>query len=71
MENICWETEEPHANNSETMSDYLENINTLEITMVDGTYAEGVNCNGDKYEIHACGNGDYHHHKVSFKRINT
>lgn len=70
MESIYWKTEEPHANNSETMCDYLENINMLDIIMVDCTYAEGVNAQGEKYEIHASGNGDFCNHKVSFKRIN-
>ena len=70
MDNIYWSTDEPHADNSETMCDYLENINMLDITMVDGTYAEGVNCIGEKYEVHAGGNGDHYNHMVSFKLIN-
>ena len=70
MESIYWHTHEYHANNTETMGDYLDNINLLNITLVDGTYAEGVDCNGVKYEIHAGGNGDFNNHVVSFTRIN-
>lgn len=70
METIYWETEEPHNNNSETMHDYIENINMLDIALVDGTYAEGTNCKGDRFEIHASGDGDFNHHKVEFKLIN-
>ena len=70
MKAIYWKTDEPHADNMETMSDYLENTTMLDITLVDGTYAEGVNCKGEKYEIHASGDGDFNHHKIEFKRIN-
>lgn len=59
METIYWETEEELSDNSCVMDDYLENINILDIVFLDGTYAEGVNCNGDKFEIHASGNGDF------------
>ena len=66
MKTIYWSTDDYHSTNSDTMCDYLENINMLDITYVDGTYAEGVNCNGEKYEIHASGNGDSLNHKVEF-----
>ena len=69
METIYWTTDEPHANNSETMSDFLNNENMLDITLVDGTYAEGTNCKGEKYAIHASGNGDCFNHKIEFKRL--
>ena len=71
MDNIYWKTDEHHHDNNETMSDYLENINMLDITLVDGTYAEGVNGKGEKYEIHASGNGDHYNHMISFKLINN
>ncbi len=70
MEDIRWVTEEPHADNITTMNDYLDNINMLDISFVDGTYAEGTNCKGEKYEIHASGDGDFNHHIISFKLIN-
>jgi len=69
MDNIYWHTEEPHSNNSETMQDYLEEINMLDITLVDGTYAEGTNAQGQRFEIHASGDGDFNNHKIEFKLI--
>lgn len=69
MEDITWSTEEPLNSNSDVMQDYLENINMLDITYIDGTYAEGMNCKGEKYEIHAGGDGDFFNHKIEFKRI--
>ena len=67
METIYWTTDEPLNDNSFVMTDYLENINMLNITLVDGTYAEGVNAQGQKFEIHASGNGDFNNHKIEFK----
>ena len=69
MDDITWKTDDPHSNNSHTMSDYIENHNMLDIYLIDGTYAEGKNCNGDKYEIHAGGDGDSFNHRVTFKLI--
>ena len=69
MENIYWTTEEPHADNNTTMCDYLETINMLDITMVDGTYAEGVNAKGERFGIHASGDGDFFNHKIEFERL--
>jgi len=69
MEPVYWETDEPHANNSETMSDYINSINMLDIDFVSGTYAEGTNAQGQRFGIHAGGNGDFNHHKVEFVLI--
>ena len=69
MKSIYWTTDEPHANNSETMQDYLENINMLDIHFVSRTYAEGSNGMGERYEIHASGDGDFLHHRIDFKLI--
>jgi hypothetical protein len=69
MEPVYWETDEPHVNNMETMCDYLENINMLDIHFVDGTYAEGSNAQGQRFEIHAGGNGDFNHHKIEYVLI--
>ena len=71
MDTIYWTTEEPHANNSETMSDYINAINMLDIDFIDGTYAEGTNAKGERYEIHASGDGDFNNHKVEFVLIST
>jgi hypothetical protein len=75
MEPFYWETDESHWDNEETMSEYLEEFNTLdnpqflEITLVDGTYAEGKNKEGQRYAIHAYGNGDSFNHIVEFELI--
>ncbi len=69
MKSITWKTEEPHSTNNDTMNDYLENHNTLDITMVDGTYAEGVDNKGAKYAIHASGNGDFFNHRIDFELL--
>lgn len=69
MEAIYWNTEEAHPDNNATMCDYLDNVNMLDITFVDGAYAEGTNCKGEKYEIHVSGNGDCFNHKAEFKLI--
>lgn len=66
METIYFTTEEALCDNINTMLHFLEHINTLDITFLDGTYAEGVNCRGEKYAIHASGNGDYCNHKIEF-----
>lgn len=70
MDSIHWNTEDAHADNNTTMCDYIENINELNIGMVDGTYAEGVDSDGVRYEIHVSGDGDLFNHKAEFKRIN-
>ena len=70
MQTVYWKTDEPHHDNSETMQDYLETINMLDITMVDGTYAEGVNAQGQRFEIHASGDGDFNEHTVESNLIN-
>jgi len=69
MNTIYWTTDEQLSDNTCVMDDYLYYHNMLDITYLDGTYAEGVNCRGDKYEIHASGDGDFFKHKVEFKLI--
>ena len=69
MTTIYWTTEYPHADNNETICDYLDNINRLDIIYVDGTYAEGVNAQGDMFAIHAIGDGDHFNHKAEFELI--
>jgi hypothetical protein len=69
METVYWCTEEPLDTTSDTMQDYLENINMLDITYVSGSYAEGSNNLGIGYEMYASGDGDFCNHKVEFKMI--
>jgi len=67
MHTVYFETEEPLSENSFVMGYYIDFINTrLDIYLVDGTYAEGVDNTGSTYEIHASGDGDFTHHKIEF-----
>ena len=65
-----WTTQEFHANNSVTMSDFIENKldEDVEVLMTDGSYAE-IEWNGNKYAIRASGNGDFLNHKVEFELL--
>jgi len=71
VKNYYWTTEQPHGNNTATMCDFIENHNSwLHIDVVDGSYAEGVDTSGARWEIHAGGNGNFNDHVVRFKLIN-
>ena len=69
METYYWTSAEPHANNEQTMIYYLDDVNMLDITMVDGTYSEGKNAKGEKYALRASGNGDFCNHKIEFELL--
>jgi len=66
---ICWQTDEPHSDNTITMSEYINDMTLLDITLIDGTYAEGVDCKGQRYGIHASGDGDFCNHKIEFELL--
>lgn len=71
MENYYWHTDESHANNQTTIGDWIANHNTeLEVAFVEGAYAEGVDANGGKWEIHARGDGDFNNHCIEFVALN-
>ena len=75
MESQCippvrWKTDKQHADNSETMQDYLHNENMLDIDIVDGSYAEGINAAGTRFAIRAGGDGDSYNHIVTFEILN-
>jgi hypothetical protein len=70
MNPYCWHTDEVHANNTVTMNDWIENHNTqLDIYLIDGTYAEGIDQEGNTWEVHASGDGDFNNHKIEFELI--
>ncbi|MCD6347650.1 MAG: hypothetical protein J7L96_09550 [Bacteroidales bacterium] len=71
IDTYFWETDEPLATGAETMDDYLEYHmpNENELLMVDGTYAEIKDEDGNKFAVHASGNGDFCHHKVEFESM--
>jgi len=66
-----WKTSEPHADNSETMTDYLENEMdpSWTIVRVHGTYAKVMDDCGELYALDASGDGDFNHHIVEFKKL--
>lgn len=68
MEDYFWETDYAHSNNTETMSEFLNDHIEPDwnVDKIDGSYAEITNSGGSRYEVHASGNGDFNHHKVEF-----
>lgn len=71
MNTYYWTTDEYHSDNSITMLDYLNNHIDEEskVLMVDATYAEIVDKEGNKYAVHASGNGDSFNHKIEFEEL--
>ena len=72
MKNYNWETEQSHSNNTETMTDFLENHldSCFLILEKNGSYAEIQRQNTDAiYAVHASGNGDFTHHSVRFELL--
>ena len=69
METFYWNTEYPHNNNEHTMEEWLSKYCDLDITLTDGTYAEGMDKKGNLFAIHASGNGDFFSHKIEFVYI--
>lgn len=71
IDDYFWKTEEPHATNTESMADFLENHldESFDVIMVDGTYSEIKDKNKNKFALHASGNGDFTHHKIEFIAI--
>ena len=71
MDTYYWSSEQEHANNSETMSDFLnhEMETDCEILFVDGSYAEIKTGDGIVYAVHAGGDGSFTDHKVTFAQI--
>jgi hypothetical protein len=71
VDNYYWTTEQPHGNNATTMCDFIENHNSwLQISFVDGSYAEGTDSNDALWAIHAGGNGNFNDHFVRFEMLN-
>ena len=66
-----WATEEEHANNNDTMSDFLDHELTddYEVVFVDGTYAEIRDEHNFYWGCHASGDGDFFRHKITFDAI--
>ena len=63
-----WQTDYYHSDNSETMGEYLE-IEMDQSWIVDkqeGSYAEITTYEGERYAVHASGDGDFFNHKIEF-----
>lgn len=71
LDDYTWQTEQPLSDNTIVMSDYLDNhMDRLwQILYVDGTYAEVLTEQWHLYELHASGDGDDVHHKISFVSV--
>lgn len=71
METYYWTTTEYHPDNIFTMEDYLNNHLPpgFTVTHNEGTYAEIQNLSGERYGVHASGNGDSFNHKVEFELL--
>lgn len=74
MEHYIWSTENPHSSNEQTMNDFIENhiesIFTSKFEVfVDGSYAEVDIINGNRFALHASGNGDFLNHKIRFEKL--
>ena len=72
MDDYTWETENEHCNNTETMRDYLDNHlpEAFEVKLWEDTYSEIENrFTGERFEVHAAGNGDFTHHIVTFIKL--
>lgn len=72
VESIYFDTEHALPNNSCVMGYFIDHINTaINIYLVDGTYAEGEDSEGNTFEIHAGGNGDFFSHRIDFELISA
>lgn len=71
MDDFLWTTDDEHANNIETMSDYINNEmpDDWNIEFLDGTYIEILTPDNKKYGVSASGNGDFKNHKVTFELL--
>ena len=69
METFIWTTKYAHNDNEQTMQEYLYEYCDLDITLTDGTYAEGFDLEGNLWAIRASGNGDSFNHKIEFEEL--
>lgn len=71
VEVYYWETEEALNGNSDVLSDWL-NYHMSEdwtVVLVDRTYAEVVDEEGQRYDVYAGGNGDFCSHMIDIISI--
>lgn len=75
MEDFRFTTEEPLATNADTM-DWFSNEHFYKVfdedaifTEDDGSYAEVLDGKGQKWALHASGDGDFTHHRIRFEAM--
>lgn len=66
-----WETEDSHANNTETANDFIENElpSNVDVYFQDKNYLEFIFEDGKYYSATIFGNGDFTHHQAIFEFI--
>ena len=75
MEDYLFSTKEPLATNSDTMScfsneHFYEVFDEDAIFIEDeGSYAEVIDGKGQKWALHAGGDGDFTNHRIRFEKI--
>ena len=71
MDDFIWETEGELATNELTMHDYIDYHmpDDWMIQLHDGTYAEVITPELNRYALHASGNGDFRNHKIEFELL--
>ena len=72
MDTYCWSTSEPHSDNYETMSNFLDFHlkDTFSVVEQDGSYARIKDDeDGCEYHCYASGNGDFKNHRVDFENV--
>jgi len=70
MTDYSWSTEKSHSDNTETMTDYIENHMPSFFTLLfqDGSYAEVFDEDAEsRIGLHASGRGDFNNHKITFE----
>lgn len=66
-----WETDYYHQDNAFTMQDFIENHLPPEFDVIldDGSYAEVLDGKGQKWALHASGDGDFVSHRIRFEAL--
>lgn len=66
-----WETEDSHANNTETAYDFIKNElpSNVDVYFQDKNYLEFIFEDGKYYSATIFGNGDFTHHQANFEFI--
>ena len=69
VKTFYWETEEPLNDNIDVLQDWLAYYMPWQVVLVDLTYAEVIDDEGQRYGVYAGGNGDFCSHMVDIISI--